>query len=182
MPLVGYYLPFFVFSRIFTIMGSALMYTVTASTSISAIYGFSVLIAIGAGLASQAAYSIAPAKVKPHQVPAAIGFINTAQIGGVFLALTISGTIFQNTAFRNLSEILEGMGFSAEDVKNAIAGSQSSLFNGLDAVVRGEAIEAIVKAIDKTYALVIAGGALALVTSLGSRWEKLFIDMGIGGA
>lgn len=80
---IGYYLPFFVWSGVFTIIGAALMYTVTSTTSASAIYGFSVLIAIGAGPTSQAAYSIAPAKVLPHQIPAAIGFINVAQIGGV---------------------------------------------------------------------------------------------------
>lgn len=55
------------------------MYTVKASTSTSAIYGYTVLIAIGAGLAAQTAYSVAPAKVQPHQVPGAIGFINVAQ-------------------------------------------------------------------------------------------------------
>jgi len=35
-------------------------------------------------------------------MPAATEFINSAQIGGVVLASTISGTIFQNGAFRNL--------------------------------------------------------------------------------
>jgi len=61
------------------------------------------------------------------------------------------------------------MGFSAENIRSAIAGSQSSLFEGLDTVMSKEAIEAIVKAIEKAYASIIAGAALVLVTSLGFR-------------
>jgi MFS family permease len=182
MPLVGYYLPFFVWAGVFMIIGSALMYTVTSTTSASAIYGFSVLIAIGAGVTSQAAYSIAPAKVQPHQIAAAIGYINVAQIGGVVIALTISGAVFQNVAFNKLSHVLSGMGFTADDIRSAIAGSQSTLFEHLPTALRTEAIEAIVQAISKTYALVIAGGALALVTSVFLKWEKLFMEMGAGGA
>jgi hypothetical protein len=182
MPLVGYYIPFFVLSGVFTLIGGALMYTVKASTSTSAIYGYTVLIAIGSGLAAQAAYSVAPAKVQPYQVPAAIGFINVAQIGGIVIALTISGTVFQNIAFSDLGKVLFPLGFTAADVQGAIAGSQSTLFEHLPADVRGKAIEAIVQAIDKAYALVITAGAFALVTSVFLRREKLFMEMSTGGA
>jgi hypothetical protein len=90
--------------------------------------------------------------------------------------------VFQNTAFRNLSHVLAGHGFSAAEIRASIAGSQSTLFQGLEQSVRDRAIEGIVKAIDKTYALVIAGSALTLVTSLFFRWEKLFMEMSAGGA
>ena len=56
MPFVGYYYPFYIVSGILTTTGGALMYTVDEGTSTSAIYGHSVLIAVGA-----AAYSIVPA-------------------------------------------------------------------------------------------------------------------------
>jgi hypothetical protein len=182
MPIVGYYYPFFIISGVFTLIGSALMYTVTSATSTSAIYGFTVLIAIGAGLTSQAAYSIAPAKVAPHQIATAIGFMNVAQIGGIMIALTISGTVFQNIAFRDLSQVLNGLGFDAEDIRSAIAGAQSVVYEKIPATVKAEAIEAIVQAIDKTYALIIAGSALALVTSVFLRREKLFMEISTGGA
>jgi len=58
------------------------------------------------------------------------------------------------------------MGFSAENMMSAIAGSQSSLFEGLDTVVSEEAIEAIVKAVEKAYASIIAGAVLVLVANL----------------
>jgi hypothetical protein len=182
MPLVGYYMPFFVLSGVFVLIGGALMYTVKATTSTSAIYGYTVLIAIGAGLGAQTAYSVAPAKVQPHQVPAAIGFINVAQIGGIVIALTVSGTVFQNIAAIDLGKILYPLGFTSSDVQAAIAGSQSTLFEQLPAAVKGNAIEAIVQAIDKTYALAITAGAFALVSSVFLRREKLFMEMSTGGA
>lgn len=72
------------------------------------------------------------------------------------------------------------MGFSTEDIRGAIAGSQSALFEQLPAAVKMDAIEGIVQAVDKTYALVIAGGAFALVTSVFLKWEKLFMEVGAG--
>jgi hypothetical protein len=54
---------------------------------------------MGAGLAQQSAYSIAAAKVAPHEIPAAVSFINIAQIGPIVIALTISGAVFQNVGF-----------------------------------------------------------------------------------
>jgi hypothetical protein len=182
MPLVGYYYPFFIIFGIFTTIGSALMYTVTSSTSTAAIYGYSILIAFGAGLTSQAAYSIAPAKVHPSKVSDAIGFMNVAQIGGIVITLSISGAVFQNTAFRNLSVVLNGLGFSESEIRSAIAGSQSTLFEKVSESVKEKAIEAIVKSIGNTYALVIAAGALGLVVGVFLRRERLFMEMSTGGA
>ena len=156
------------------------MYTVKASTSTSAIYGYTVPIAIGSGLSAQTAYSVAPAKVQPHQVPSAIGFINIAQIGGIVIALTVSGTVFQNIAASDLGKVLYPLGFNSSDVQGAIAGSQSTLFEHLPAAVKVNAIEAIVQAVDKTYALVITAGALAVVTSVFLRREKLFMEISVG--
>ena len=76
-PKVGYYIPFFFILSVFIIIGGAVIYAiVTPSTSNAIIYEYSVLMAIGAGLSQQAAYSIAPAKIAPNRVPDAVGFIN----------------------------------------------------------------------------------------------------------
>ena len=178
MPKIGYYYPFYVASGVFTLIGGALLYTVDSNTSTPAIYGYSVLVAIGAGLTSQAAYSIGPAKVQPHQAPAVIGFINVAQIGSIVIALTISGTIFQNVAFKNLSEVLSPLGYTSEQIHGASAGTTSEIFSSLTPEVRDQAIEAIVSAISTLYALVISAGAFGLVSSVFMRREKLFMEMG----
>jgi hypothetical protein len=91
----GWYMPWFLISMIFITLGVRLMYgLINMNTSNSAIYGFSVLLGIGTGATCQAAYSVAPAKVAPSRMPDAVGYINSAQIGGMTIVLAISSTIF----------------------------------------------------------------------------------------
>jgi hypothetical protein len=172
--LFGYYMVFYLVGGAFLLIGSALMYTVRAGTNVGAVYGYEVLIAIGAGLIAQIAYSVGPSKVPPQDMAAAIGYMNVAQIGGLLIALAISGAVFQNIAFQDLSKLLSPLGHSAEEIHGAIAGSQSSLFNNLPSDVRDTAIELIVKSISSIYALVIAAGALCFVTGALLKREKLY--------
>lgn len=98
------------------------------------------------------------------------------------LALSISGAVFQNTAFGSLTKVLAGMGFSEQDVRSAIAGSKSAVFESVSEEVRGRAIEAIVQAMGKTYMLVVVAGAVALLSAVLMRRERLFMEMSAGGA
>ncbi|KAE9375951.1 MFS general substrate transporter [Stipitochalara longipes BDJ] len=179
MPKWGYYMPWYVVCGTFTLTGGALMYTVDSKANISSIYGYTTLIAIGCGCAQQAAYSIAPAKVEPHRVPDAIGFINVAQNGAVVVALTISGTVFQDLAIRNLKAIFGNI-LSEAEIQAAIAGTQSSVLENLSPELRAQAVEAIVSAIDNVYILVITAGALCLICSIFLKREILFMEVVAG--
>ncbi|KAE8553251.1 hypothetical protein TMatcc_007312 [Talaromyces marneffei ATCC 18224] len=171
---LGYYIALYLIGGAFLLVGASLMYTVKAGTTVGAIYGFSVLIAIGAGLIAQIGYSVAPSKVPPQDMAASIGFINVAQIGGLVIALAISGTVFQNVTINHLSKLLTPLGFSMDQIKGAVAGSQSTLFNSLSSDVRGQAIELIVDSISHIYALVIAAGALCFLMGALLKRERLF--------
>jgi hypothetical protein len=179
MPKWGYFMPWYVICGSFMLTGGALMYTVDSKSSISSIYAYTILIAIGCGCAQQAAYSIAPAKVEPHRVPDAIGFINVAQNGAVVVALTISGTVFQNLAFRNLKAVF-GNTMPEADIQAAIAGTQSSILENLSPELRARAVDAIVSAIGSVYILVITAGTLCLVCSIFLKREKLFMEVAAG--
>ncbi|TGO91313.1 hypothetical protein BPOR_0031g00020 [Botrytis porri] len=144
MPKIGYYWPFFVLWGMFALAGGAAMTTVTTSTNAGSIYGWSILIAIGCGMITQASYSIAPAILGRDGLPASIGYINVAQIGGVVIGLSVSGTVFQSTAFKNVNSAFAGEGFSADQIRSAIAGSQSALFQSVSQELRDKAIEGIV--------------------------------------
>lgn len=47
----------------------------TLTTSVEAIYGYTVLMAIGVGAYNQAGYSVVQAKVRPDEIPFALGFM-----------------------------------------------------------------------------------------------------------
>ncbi|RVD83958.1 uncharacterized protein DFL_005726 [Arthrobotrys flagrans] len=175
MPVFGYYMPWYVWAGVFMLIGGSLMHTITPNTSTAAVYGYSILIAVGAGAASQVAYSVAPAKVEPHDVPSAIGFMNHAQVGTIVISLTISGTIFQNVAFTYLKDALKQYNFPEDAIRGAIAGTRSQLFGELTEEARASAIDAIVRAMGQVYILVITAGAVTLVTSVFLKREKLFM-------
>ena len=174
MPRFGFYMPWYVLSGVVGTTGGALMYTVKNSTSAGAVYGYSILIAIGAGGSLQIGYSIAQATLPHSKQSAAIRFINMSQLGGTTIALTIAGRLFQTYAFKNVKQALAGLGFTDAQVRAAVAGAQGTLFDSLTPKVREAVLEGIVKGIANAYILVLVGGATTLICSFFMKREKLF--------
>jgi hypothetical protein len=175
LPKVGRYMPYYVISGALMIIGGALMHTVKSSTSVGKIYGYEVILAAGAGFALQNAYSIVAVLVNPNEVPGAIGLINVAQIGSITIALSIAGSIFQNIGFLELSKVLRPFNFSDQELRNALGGVQSGILEGND-TIRELALDAIVKTISKIWILVIAAGALCLISGAVMKREKLQLE------
>lgn len=169
----GYYMPWYLAGGILIVIGGALMFTVDALTSVSSIYGYTVLIGFGVGLFSQASFSVAQAVVKPEMIPASIGFISTGQIFGITLALAIANAVFLNRSQEGIQALLPNMPTS--EIQQIIAGARSELFQNLSPAVREQVLGVIVNSSSMTYALVIAAGALVTVLSLLLKREKLFV-------
>lgn len=150
------------------------MHTVTPETEISRVYGFSLFLAIGTGLCAQGGYALAAAKARNmHEIASSIGFMNIAQIGSVALALCISGEIFENEAFKNLTSALAGDGFTASQIRDTIAGTDSGVFKTGSPAIQRAAIGAVTNAIDKVYIQAIACGAVQIICGLLMKWEKM---------
>ncbi|KAJ6032164.1 hypothetical protein N7540_002896 [Penicillium herquei] len=181
MPKFGYYMPWYLFSGVTILIGGALMSTVKLTTSTSAIYGYSILIAVGAGATSQAGYSIAPAKVEGHLIAGAIAFINIAQIGAIVIALTISGTLFQNLTYNRLVGPLSAAGLGSEAIHETLSGSISTVYNDLSDELQSVVNHAIVHSIGDLYYLVVAAGAVIIVASACLKREKIHMTLEAGG-
>lgn len=180
MSITGYYFPWYVVGGVFTLIGAALMYTVNNGSSTARVYGYSILLAIGAGAFVQSSFSVAQAKVKPEVIPQAIGFITAGQIGGVTISLAIASSVFLNKSTDGIQAILPDV--PKEGVQALISGAGSALLNSLDGTTRKHVLEAIVNAMKNVYILDIVAGALALVLAfLMKPGEKLFMK-GTGGA
>lgn len=169
----GLYMPWYTAGGIFTIIGGSLMYTITSSTSVASVYGYSILLGWGNGLFVQSGFSIAQAVVEQHLVPLAIGFITCAQVSGITIALTIANSIFLNKAEKSLTAILPGT--SRGQIDRAIAGAGSAFVADLDSDLQQRVLGAIVDAISPVYSLCIVAGAVVLVMSMFMKREKLFI-------
>ncbi|KAJ5124454.1 Major facilitator superfamily domain general substrate transporter [Penicillium bovifimosum] len=170
---VGYYMPWYLAGGILIVIGGALMYTVDIATSISKIYGYTILIGIGVGLFVQASFSVGQAVVKPEQIPSSIGFISTGQITGITLALAIANAVFLNKSEDGIKAILPNT--PTAEIQQAIIGMGSALFDDMSDEERQRVLEVIVSALSSTYALVITAGALVVVLSLLLKRNRLFV-------
>ena len=175
----GYYMPWYLWGGIMIVIGASLMHTVDQNTSTSAIYGYSILIGIGAGSFAQASFSVAQVKVPKEDIPSAIGFISMAQIGGATIALAIANTVFLNQATKNILVILPDTPVAT--VQGAIAGAGSAFFKSLSEEVREQVLAAVTAAIGRIYILAITAGVLTIILSVFMSREKLFLSAGAAG-
>jgi len=177
---LGFYSPFYIFGTALGLIGSALLHVSNADTSTSAIYGYTALIGLGAGLYSQAGFAVAQAKVPPQQVGQAIGLISTGQLVGAVISLTVGGTVFIDNATSGLTQLLPDV--PLDTVKNAIAGTAGAFFDTLTPALREAALNVIVQSIDKVYILTITAGAVGFVASVFLKHERIFVAGGVGAA
>lgn len=177
LPRIQYYMTMYIVSGLFITLGGALLYGfLDPDAKIPNIYGFTVIIAVGAGITLQISYAVASLKVGQEDEGDAISLQNVAQIGGTVIALVIAGQVFQSGAVRNLREVLAGQGFSDADIQAAVAGAQSVVFEKVTGELRDAAIRAITSAMKKSFILVIVAGAAVTVSGAAMRFERLFKD------
>ena len=176
LPKINVYATFYLFSGILlTLTGSLFYALLKPSTPVAGIYVILVIMGIGVGSTMQMGYAVASLKVHtPIDAGNALTLQNVSQIGSQVLCLVIAGRVFQSIATSNLTKVLVGQGFTQADIQNAVAGTQSLLFEKLSGNLKTEALVAVTSAIQRTYILVIVAGALEIVCSLLMKWEKLF--------
>lgn len=179
MSITGYYFPWYVAGGGFTLIGAALMYTVGIDSSTARIYGYSILLAVGAGAFVQTSFSVAQGKVEPRMIPLAIGFITAGQIGGVTISLAIANSVFLNKSTNGIQALLPDL--PKDQVQAAISGAGSAFLAALDDRTKRLVLEAIVNAMKNVYILGIVAGAVGLLLAFSMKpGEKLFMK-GIGG-
>ncbi|PYI09470.1 MFS drug efflux transporter [Aspergillus sclerotiicarbonarius CBS 121057] len=175
LPKIKYYMPLCLVSGILLTLASALFVGfLSPSTPAGQIYGFTILMAVGTGITMQLGYAVASLKVPAEDIFSAINLENVAQIGATVICLVIASQVFQSTAVQNLNEVLEGRGYSEGEVRNAVAGAQSTLFKSLSGEVRERAVGAITDAMARAFIIPLVAGAVGVVSSVGMRRERLF--------
>lgn len=160
-------------------VGSATMFTVDIDTSMANVYGYSILLGAGTGLVFQAAYTVGGVKTMLRtgsglDVQRVISMLNLSQLGLQMGSLLIGGQIFQSLAMKNLTHALRGLGLSQQDLRRAIAGTQSTLFASLSPSMKKQAITAITNAMSRVYIISITAGAITVICAMLMKKERLF--------
>lgn len=157
-----------------TVAAALFLAYLSPSTPTARVYGFSILMGVGTGITMQLGYAVASLKVVPSDIFSAINLQNIAQIGATVICLVIASQVFQSTAVRNLNQVIAGQNFTPREIHDAVAGTQSTLFESLDGDTRAAAIEAITSAIRQAFAIPLVAGAIGLISSLSMSRERLF--------
>ncbi|KAL8790236.1 MAG: hypothetical protein Q9195_006459 [Heterodermia aff. obscurata] len=159
---LGYYFPWYLLGGGTTLIGAALMYTITPQTPPSTVYGYSTLLGIGAGSFLQASFGVSQALVAPEEIPDAVGLISVGQSVGIATSLAIAGAIYQNEAYTAIAPLLPPS-IPAAEIRSAIAGTSSAVLRELPEGARERVVEAVMRAMGRVYVLAIAGGGLVVV-------------------
>ena len=154
--------PFALVGGILVIIGGALMYArVGVNTSAAPIYGYSVLLGLGAGLFTQGPISVVQSLFPADRVADATAFVGFGQVVGIAIMLAVSNAIFLNKATNSINQLLPGTPLG--EVQAAISGVGSDLFRDLSGDLRNAVLQAIVDSMKNVYILVIVAGAVTVV-------------------
>ncbi|KAI3328681.1 MFS drug efflux transporter [Ustulina deusta] len=167
-----YYMPWYVFSGIFCIVGSALLYTVDEHTSDARIWGYSILLGAGSGAFIQLSFTVVQHKVEPSLVPVVVGFCTLAQLAGPGVALVVSNAVFLNKAVNGIQAIDPSVPRSV--VLKAISVASSGGVPSFTPEQQERALHVIVKAMSNSYIISLSAGGLTLIMSFFMKPERLF--------
>lgn len=119
---------------------------------------------VGAGTYLASSFAVVQALVSVDDLSNAVGFMSVGQDLGIVVFLAVAGTVYQNTAIKNIMSSVPGT--SMDEVFKIIAGTSNPAFTALPPDVQTEVVAQIVKSMSGVWALLIAGMALSFVLSL----------------
>lgn len=114
---------------------------------------------------SQAGYAVGNHLVHENRAAELIQFLNISQGQSQLIGLVIASSVFQTQAFDGLQGILRGR-YSDADIRAAVAGAQSAVFEQLDAETRHQCLVVIVNSIGSCWILAVAAGAAYTLCSI----------------
>ncbi|KAK2024716.1 MFS general substrate transporter [Colletotrichum zoysiae] len=165
MPKTGYYMPWYTGGSTLMLIGCALMVTVSASTSVANIYGYTLLVGAGSGAYLAAGISVTQALVPVEDVPNAVGLQAIAQVLGSVTFLSVSGNLLFNFAVRYLTPVLPP-GTQPAFILDLIAGPHSHAFRTLEPDVRLRVVDGIARTMRNIWTFYLAASALSFILSL----------------
>ncbi|KAK0117215.1 hypothetical protein ONS96_013049 [Cadophora gregata f. sp. sojae] len=148
------------------------MFLIDSKTSNGAIYSFTALIGMGVGSILTASVAVAQALVDTSDAGNAVGAMVGAQNIGAITFLGISGTLYNNIGAEKLGQILPDR--SRPELLQLITGTHSASFQSLSQTVQQSVIDQVTLAISNVFAIILAGSALAFISSLFLGRHKLY--------
>ncbi|KAF5130825.1 Efflux pump DEP3 [Metarhizium anisopliae] len=164
----GYYYPWYLFGTALQTIGD----TADEQTSNARVYGYTILLGVGVGCYCQAGFPVAQMQVAPKDIAYSVGFMTVSQMLGIALGTGISGAVFVNIAQQGLEKLFPNA--TVQQISSAVAGVGSDLLSSSTPELAAAAVHAIATAIQDAFVPVFVSGAVAFLSSLAMKREKVF--------
>lgn len=179
-PAVRYYQPFYLSSGVLLLIGAGLQQTIKSDTSEARVMGLEALIGGALGLGWQLALPVLNPSLQPHERLDAVAIFNTFQLGGIAIALAIAGSVYQNVGYDLVSSAVSSrapeLGFSAQDVRELLAGVGSHMLARAPPDLRGSVVAAVTVTILRVFYIVLAAGAVLFVAAACMKFEAVHVQ------
>ncbi|EFQ35137.1 major facilitator superfamily transporter [Colletotrichum graminicola] len=172
-PVIGRYAPFYVVGGALAMIGGGLQSQLTAQSSEGRIMGVSILIGAGTRCMWQNGVAILTQSVPANRRLDATALFILVQLGGISTTIALAGCLFHNVGFNRLNASLSGLGYSEDDIREALAGQDSKIWAAADRRVAALAVSDVASVIANIQYIIVAAGALAFLSGCFMKWEKL---------
>ncbi|KAI1502586.1 major facilitator superfamily transporter [Biscogniauxia marginata] len=174
LPVVRFYMPFFIIGAVCLLVGGGLFHTITTETSEAAVMGFQAIVGVAVGITGQLTIPIGSAILSDTQDRFDVAAIhNMSQLGGVAFALSIAGTVYQNVGLQFLKSAITFVDFTDHEFRELLSGTSSPILSEASPEVLGLAVQAITEVIVRIFYLLLASGAVCFVAACLMKFEAL---------
>ncbi|KAF7182714.1 hypothetical protein CNMCM7691_002375 [Aspergillus felis] len=127
---LGYYKPWYLIGSILALIPAIMFSTiVNTPTRPSILYGLEVVLGLGAGSYTQAAFGVIQAVTTPSEAADGLALMLLAQLTGMTLGLSTTGAVFVNVAQNGLFKLLPNL--PRDQVSQIVSGTSSGLLKTL---------------------------------------------------
>lgn len=160
-------------ANILIIVRAALLATISATSSRAMVCRLAIINLISGGLIVQLLFTVRQVKAGPKNVQSVNTLLTTAQIFSLAVSLRTATTFFVNITVPVIEKIMPD---STKSVVYAlIEGARDASFSTIPNSVRHKILKVVTKSTAKTFYILVAYGALRLVTAQVLKQEKLVL-------
>ncbi|KAI8953171.1 major facilitator superfamily domain-containing protein [Xylaria longipes] len=176
LPLVKYYMPFFLFGGVLLLAAGIALHSVTSHTPLAAVMAFSAIIGAGVGVSWNLAIPVCSAVLETQEERLDQTTLHSiAQLGGSAFSLSVSAAVYRNVGLKLVKDAAGFTGFDDTEILALLAGAKSTLLESFSPEVKKLVIDAIAGTISRLYFTVIGGAVLGVIAALFLKFEPLQI-------